>query len=148
MTAEENKEIVRRFFEAGSDGTDYEGVVDEIVAPGYVCHMPPYPDLHGPEGVKEFHARSLSIMPDLREEIEDIIAEGDKVAVRWTLSGTHEGESRLGIAPTGKRISITGTSIMRFEGGKIAEQWAVFDLLGMMQQMGAMPTPEQKQAAT
>ena len=138
MTTEENKAIVRRWYEAGSD----DEVTDEIVAPGYICHVPPYPDIRGPEGAKEFDARSLAILPDLREEIEDMIAEGDKVAVRWTLSGTHEGESRLGVAPTGRRISITGTSIMRFEGGKIAEQWSVFDLMGMMQQMGAMPAPE------
>ena len=147
MTAEENKAIIRRLFqEADYTGATHDEVVDEIVAPDYVCHIPPYPDIHGPEGVKEFHAQTLMILPDYREEIEDTIAEGDKVAVRWTLSGTHEGESRLGVAPTGKRISTTVTSIMRFEGGNLAEEWSVFDAQGMMQQTGAIPAPEQAEA--
>ena len=147
MTTEENKAIARRLYEAASAGGGYDEIADQLVASDYVGHMPPYPDVHGPEGDKEFHARTLTILPDARIEIEDMVAEGDRVAVRWTLSGTHEGETRLGVAPTGKRVSIAGTSIMRFEGGKLAEDWSVFDLMGMMQQMGAMPASEQ-QAAT
>lgn len=144
MSAEENKAIARRLYEAAYAGGEYDRVADELVASDYVGRMPPYPDVHGVEGDKEFHARTLAILPDARIEVEDVVAEGDRVAVRWTLSGTHEGETRLGVAPTGKHISISGTTIMRFEDGKVAEDWSVCDLLGMMQQLGAMPAPEQQ----
>ena len=74
--------------------------------------------------------------------IEDVIAEGDKVAVRFTFRGTHQGEL-MGIPPTGKQVTISGMDINRIAGGKIAERWAVFDMLGMLQQLGVMPAPEQ-----
>ena len=147
MSAEENKTIHRRLYEASSAGGGNEEVVDGLVSPDFVGHAPPYPDVHDPENLKEFNARTLTILPDARYEIEDMLAEGDKVAVRWTPSGTHQGESRQGIAPTGKGVSMTGISIARFDGGKLAEAWYVFDLMGMMQQMGALPTPEQRAEA-
>ena len=82
-----------------------------------------------------------SAIPDLRVVVEDIIAEGDKVAVRYTLEGTHEGEL-FGVPPTGKRVSIKSISVERVSDGKIIEHWRVTDSLDMMQQLGAIPTPE------
>jgi predicted ester cyclase len=78
--------------------------------------------------------------PDLRFTAEDIIAEGDKVAARYTMRGTHQGEF-MGVAPTGNRIEVTGIDIVRFEGGKMVEHWANSDELGMMQQLGVIPAP-------
>ena len=74
--------------------------------------------------------------------LEDMIAEGDKVAVRFTLRGTHGGDL-MGIPPTGKPVAVTGIDINRIADGKIAERWANFDALGLMQQLGVIPTPEQ-----
>ena len=82
-----------------------------------------------------------SAMPDLRVVVEDMIAEGDKVAVRYTLEGTHEGEL-FGVPPTGQRLSIKSISVERVSDGKIIEHWRVTDSLDMMQQLGAIPTPE------
>jgi len=80
-------------------------------------------------------------MPDLRVVVEDMIAEGDKVAVRYTLEGTHEGEL-FGVSPTGQRLSIKSISVERVSDGKIIEHWRVTDSLDMMQQLGAISTPE------
>ena len=82
-----------------------------------------------------------SAIPDLRVVVEDMIAEGDKVAVRYTLEGTHEGEL-FGVPPTGQRLSIKSISVERVSDGKIIEHWRVTDSLDMMQQLGAIPTPE------
>ncbi len=81
-------------------------------------------------------------MPDLRVVIEDMIADGDKVAVRYTLEGTHEGEL-FGVPPTGQRLSIKSIAIERVSDGKIREHWRVTDSLDMMQQLGVIPSPEQ-----
>ena len=77
---------------------------------------------------------------DFRVTVENIVAEGDKVALHLTWGGTHKGEF-AGIAPTGKQATMTVINIYRVEGGKIAEQWAVADMLGLMQQLGAVPPP-------
>jgi len=78
--------------------------------------------------------------PDVRLTIEDMVAEGDKVAVRWAWSGTHRGEY-MGIAPTGKEVTYTGITIHRITGGKIVESWDEVDNLGLMQQLGVAPPP-------
>jgi predicted ester cyclase len=80
-------------------------------------------------------------MPDLRVVIDDMIAEGDKVAVRYTLEGTHEGDL-FGVPPTGRRVSIESFSVERVSEGKIREHWRITDTLDMLQQLGAIPTPE------
>jgi len=80
-------------------------------------------------------------MPDLRVVVEDMIAEGDKVAVRYTLEGTHEGEL-FGVPPTGQRLSIKSISIEQVSDGKIREHWRITDTLDMMQQLGAIPKPQ------
>jgi predicted ester cyclase len=80
-------------------------------------------------------------MPDLRVIVEDMVAEGDKVAVRYTLEGTHEGEL-FGVPPTGQRLSIKSISVERVSDGTIREHWRITDTLDMMQQLGVVPAPE------
>ena len=140
MSAEENRAVVRRFWGVWEDGNI--GLVDELLAPDYVNHSPGMPDQPtGPEGVKAVVAMFRSGMPDLRVVIDDMIAEDDKVAVRYTIEGTHEGDL-FGIPPTGRRVSIESFTVERVSDGKIREHWRITDSLNMMQQLGAIPTPE------
>jgi steroid delta-isomerase-like uncharacterized protein len=141
MSAEENKAIMRRYFSVFEQGNI--DLLDELLAPDYVNHTPATPDLPtGPEGVKGVVSMFRSAMPDLRVIVEDMVAEGDKVAVRYTLEGTHEGEL-FGVPPTGQRLSIKSISVERVSDGKIREHWRVTDSLDMMQQLGVIPVPEQ-----
>ncbi|MHC4329187.1 MAG: ester cyclase, partial [Planctomycetota bacterium] len=114
------------------------GVIDELFAADYVMHDPAWPiEVKGPEGFKQWAGAMLEpFFSDSRVAAEDIIAEGDKVAVRWTWSGTHTGEF-MGIPPTGRHITITGFSIHRFANGKVVESWVSYDMMGMMQQLTA-----------
>jgi steroid delta-isomerase-like uncharacterized protein len=112
------------------------------VAPDYVNHSPGIPGQpEGPEGIKAVVSMFRSGMPDLRVNIDDMIAEGDRVAVRYKIEGTREGEL-FGVPPTGRRLSIESCTVERVSDGKIREHWRVTDTLDMMQQLGAIPTPQ------
>ena len=138
MSAEENKAVIRRFLEEVFTAGHLE-LVDELFAPSYVLHDPSVPqEVHGPEGMKQYVAMYRAAYPDTRFTIEDQITEGDEVATRWTGRGTHQGEL-MGIAPTGRVV--TGIEIDRVAGGKIEETWVSHDALGMMQQLGIVPSP-------
>ena len=140
MSAEENKEIVRRFWGVWEEGNI--GLVDELVGPDYVNHSPGMPNQpEGPEGIKAVVNMFRGGMPDLRVVIEDVIAEGDKVVMRYRIEGTHEGEL-FGVPPTGRRVSIQSITVERVSGGKIREHWRVTDTLDMMRQLGAISAPE------
>jgi len=140
MSAEENKEIVRRFWGVWEEGNI--GLVDELVGPDYVNHSPGMPNQpQGPEGIKAIVNMFRAGMPDLRVVIEDVIAEGDKVMMRYRIEGTHEGEL-FGVPPTGRRVSIESITVERVSGRKIREHWRVTDTLDMMQQLGAILAPE------
>jgi steroid delta-isomerase-like uncharacterized protein len=131
---------VRRFWGVWEEGNI--GLVDELVAPDYVNHSPGIPDQpEGPEGIKVLVSMSRGGMLDLRVVIDDMIAEGDRVAVRYTIEGTHEGEL-FGVPPTGRRLSIESCTVEQVSDGKIREHWRVTDTLDMMQQLGAIPTPQ------
>jgi predicted ester cyclase len=114
-----------------------------LASPDLVVHNTP-PDITGDfEGIKQAISIHRTGFPDLRFEIEDQLAEGDKVVSRWTLYwGTHKGEW-VGIPPTGKQVTITGISIQRYTGRKIVEGWLEMDMLSMMQQLGVVPPPGQ-----
>jgi predicted ester cyclase len=99
----------------------------------------------GPEGVKQGARGYREAFPDLSMKVEEIVAENDLVAVRWTARGTHKNEL-FGIAPTGKEATVTGITIDRWAGGKIAESWTNWDTLGLLQQLGAVPAPAQTPA--
>jgi steroid delta-isomerase-like uncharacterized protein len=140
MSAEENKEIVRQFWGVWEEGN--LGLVDELVGLDYVNHSPGMPNQpEGPEGIKAVVSMFRAGMPDLRVVIEDVIAEGDKVMMRYRIEGTHEGEL-FGVPPTGRRVSIESITVERVSGRKIREHWRVTDTLDMMQQLGAIPAPE------
>jgi steroid delta-isomerase-like uncharacterized protein len=142
MSAEENKAIFRRYVEeVGNQGN--LDLADEIFD-RYHAHQPDGSVLQrGPEDVKRFMGEFREAFPDFHTTIEDQIAEGDKVVSRWRMRGTHVGEFR-GIAPTGQELDITGIGIFRFSSeGKVVESWDNFDQLGMMRQLGVIPSPEQ-----
>lgn len=140
MARDDLKAMVRRELEEvyGAGNLD---VVDEIVSTGYVGHDSAIPEpLRGPGAVKQAAAGYRAAFPDLRLTIESQIAEDDVVVTRWTATGTHQGEL-FGIAPTGKQATVSGISIDRFSGGKVAESWTNWDTLGLLQQLGAVATP-------
>lgn len=138
MSIEENKALFRRWYEDVVNDNDY-AVVDELLAPDYVAHFPGAPpvDRNGHKGMVEMFAAAF---PDWQEHVHDVIAEGDKVVIRVTAGGTHEGEFQ-GMSPTGKTVTITGIGIARIENGRVAESWWDFDAIGLMQQLGAIPAP-------
>jgi steroid delta-isomerase-like uncharacterized protein len=139
--SEENKAVVRRFFEEGFNKGD-GSVFDELVAEGTVDHDPQnrFRDVTGPEGAKKGMELYRSAFPDLRFTIEDQIAEGNMVATRFTGTGTQEGDLP-DLPATHKRTTVGGVTIDRIENGKIVETWVYWDALGLMQQLGAVPTP-------
>jgi steroid delta-isomerase-like uncharacterized protein len=139
MSVEENKALFRRWFEDVVNRNDYSKV-EELLAPGYRAHFPGAPDAIDRDGHRGMVELFAAAFPDWEEQIQDVIAEGDRVVLRVTAGGTHEGEFQ-GIAPTGKQVTITGMGIVRVENGQIAESWWEFDAIGLMQQLGAIPAP-------
>jgi predicted ester cyclase len=113
--------------------------IDEIVDPDLIFHVPAPVDATGAQLFKLVWAALLRAFPDLEVTTEDVIAEGDKVVYRNTVTGTHLGEYR-GLAPTGKSITYNEIFIIRFAGGRIAEIWGVVDVYGQMQQLGVLPS--------
>ena len=139
--AEGNKAIARRWFDELFNAQNLD-VADEITAPDSVTHDPLLTHLpSGPEGDKYVVNLYHGSFPDARITIEDQIAEGDRVVTRWTGRGTHRVEF-MGVAPSDNRVEIAGVTINRISGGKIAETWTIYDALGLMQQIGAMPSSE------
>lgn len=140
---DDNRTVVRRWMEAWNGGlAGLVRAVDELMADDYVRHDPNTPEVRGREAQKQLVTMFLTAFDDLHLTIEDLVAEGDKVAGRITVRATHKGEL-FGIPPTGRQVTVSMLEIYRLAGDKIAEQWIVMDALGMMQQLGAIPTPEQ-----
>jgi steroid delta-isomerase-like uncharacterized protein len=96
-------------------------------------------ELHGTEGARQLVEGYRGAFPDLHFTVEDQVAEGEKVVTRWTARATHQGEL-LSIPPSGNQVTIRGITIDRFSGGKMVESWDNYDALGMMQQIGAIPS--------
>ncbi len=138
MSVEENKAVELRFFEEVVNKGNL-AVIDEIVAANFVGRSALPGVAPDREGYKQFFAMAHSAFPDFHSTLEDMIAEGDKVVQRFTVRGTHKGEW-MGIAPTGKQIEVGGIAIHRLAGGKIVEDWTSMDMLGMMQQLGVIPS--------
>jgi steroid delta-isomerase-like uncharacterized protein len=135
--AQQNKTIVRRFVEEFQNGGN-ESAAEELLAADFVDHSP-FPGVAPDrEGVKRLFAALRQAFPDLRAKIHDQLAEKDRVATRKTFRGTHRGEF-LGIAPTGRSVSFDVIDVVRIADGRIAEQWNVVDLMGLLQQIGPQP---------
>ena len=145
--SQENKALTRRSWEIVAKGSleTLDDALQEVYADTIVMHEPAE-DVRGIEGLKQFVTMIRSALPDLRITLEDDIAEGDKVVSRWRAQGTHQGEL-MGSAPTGNEVAITGITIHRIEDGKIVEEWENWDALGLMQQIGAVPSPEEQAQA-
>ena len=138
MSTEQNKSVVQRAFDSMSEGRDqFLAEHDEIYGENLVGHfsgMPPVDrDMH-----RQFGLATYSSFPDLKRPVEDLIAEDDKVVARWSSVGTHSGDF-MGTPPTGKTVRTTGITIFRLADGKIVEEWSESDMLGMLQQVGALP---------
>jgi steroid delta-isomerase-like uncharacterized protein len=139
MSTEENKATFRRFFEEMWNRGNL-AVIDELVSSNHVFHEPNSPEpIRGPEGFKQYVKMNRHAYPDVHVTIEDLIAEGDKVTNRFTFTGTQTGDL-LGIPPTGKRVTVTAIVISHFVAGKFMESWINSDGLGMLQQLGVIPT--------
>jgi steroid delta-isomerase-like uncharacterized protein len=133
------KEIVKRLFEEPWTGNF--DVIDEFVAPEYVGYDPAEPEpIRGPAGVKANFEKYRAAFSDARITVKEQVAEGDTVATRWKARGTHDGEF-AGIAPTGKEVTVKGFTFSKLENGKVIEEHQVWDALGMLVQLGAVPAP-------
>lgn len=138
MSVDENKAVVRRYYEKVLNGGNIQ-LLEDIAGPEYVEHDPIPGQGNGLEGLKQ-RVEMLRAAFQPCFTVEDMIAEGDKVVVRWTNHGTHVSEF-MGIPPTGRSFSIAGIDIHRLSGGKMAEHWHVVDLFSQMQQLGMIPEP-------
>jgi steroid delta-isomerase-like uncharacterized protein len=138
--ATSNRATFSRFHEAFNSG-DVEVIaktIDEVVEPDVLFHSPAPIDATGAQALRQVWAVLLRAFPDLHVAVEDVIAEGDKVVCRNTVTGTHQGEYR-GLPPTGRSVTYNEIFIVRFAGGRIAEIWGVADVYSQMRQLGAIP---------
>jgi steroid delta-isomerase-like uncharacterized protein len=138
MSTEENKAIVRRIFDEFLNTGDPDAA-DELFAADFVNHSPGRGAAPDREGMKRFISSLRRTFPDMKLTPDDLIAEGDKVTVRMTISGTHRGEI-AGVAATGKQVTWDAISILRFAGGKAVERWNISDELGLLRQLGVKPS--------
>ncbi len=136
MSIEENKQLLRRYQEIyNSNDLDRltEVVSEKLLTPRILPGLPP-----GLEGARAAHQIMLAGFPDYQTLIEDLIAEGGKVAARIRMTGTHRGDF-MGISPTGRKVEFTGIYIARIENGKIVEHWGEEDSVSLLRQLGALP---------
>jgi steroid delta-isomerase-like uncharacterized protein len=138
MTPERLKALVRtEFAEVWNEGN--LDAVDTLYASDYLGRDSGSPEpVRGREALKRFFAEQRAALPDLHARIDDLVAEGDRVVVRWTTSGTQRGEL-LGVQPTGKQVTMAGISILRVAGGQIAEEWTTWDALAVLRTLGVAP---------
>lgn len=134
--SEQNKAIVRRWIKE-LDKHNFE-IMDELVSPDVAFHMPG--NTMAFEPYKQFVCDVYEALPDLHHELEDLFADGDYVMMRATDSGTQKGVF-MGVPPTGKKVTVTAMGIFRIKQGKVVEGWEELDMLGLMQQIGALPAP-------
>ena len=133
--SEENKELVRRSWAESGHNLD---IFDEVYTPDALWHLPDR-DIRGVEEMKQYVTTYINAFPDASVTVEDEIAEGDQVVNRFTIRGTHQGETEELGPPTGRQMEQKGLAISRIEGGKIVEEWQAYDNLSVMQQLGLAP---------
>ena len=142
MSTEENKAIVRRFFELGPSSGDMNAA-NALLDPNFALHTP-LPSAPGIQGINDVVTTCRAAFEHLNVTVEDMVAEGNKVTARFTARGIHKGQF-MGLPPTGKSITMTGIEIFRIENGKIAELWGEANMLGLMEQLGIVPAFGQTQ---
>ena len=121
--------------------------LDELHAADYTEHHAPFPDVKGLDAFKQMVAGARTTYPDFHITIHELIQEGDRLAARWSWTGTHLGQTRqLAIPPTGKQITLTGSQILHIEDNKLIEGWQFADDLGLLQQFGLTPQPATQEA--
>jgi len=133
MNHEANKRVIARLYEEVFAQWKLD-VIDEVIGPEFLAHGAPADASRGPQGFRQFYARLRAAFPDLRYAVEDMVAESDKVVVRWRWDGTHRGCFR-DIAPTGKRVCLTGIAIYRLAGGKVIERWVEVGMEDLLKQL-------------
>ena len=139
--SEELKAVVRRFLEEIWHKGNLDAI-EEFIAPNYIrheSHTESGGDIHGPEGARQTIAMIRAAFPDIHFTMEDVLVDKDRVVVRWTCRGSHQGVFK-NIAPTGRRVTFTGINIYRIADGKIVERWSNDDGLSLLQQLGVMPS--------
>ena len=132
MDGKMNKVAKKKYFEAVNAGN--LDAIDDLFAPDYVLHMAGAPDVEGATTLKQMVAGSLAAVSDAEFEVQDMVAEGDRVATRWTMTGVHSGEF-FGVPPTNRRLTMNGIVIDRFQDGRVVEAWESFDMHGLMAQL-------------
>ena len=138
MAAETNKLVMNRFLEFIN--TSSEKLAQELISPNAVFHVPGRTEpMRGPAGYLAIIGMMRGGFPDIQWTLEEMVAEGDKIAARFTMRGTHRG-TFFGIPPTGKTISVQAMNIYRLSGGQFVEEHGQPDMLGLLQQIGAVPT--------
>lgn len=142
VSTEANKDLVHRLWYEELWGKWNTGIADDLFTPNYILHLAGSPDPVARDGTKHVVSMFGAAFPDLTHTVEEMVAEGNTVAARWTIRGTHQGEFQ-GMAPTGKQVQVTGITIHHLTEGRITESWLVFDTLTVLQQLGAIPIPEQ-----
>ena len=143
MSTVDNKATVRRFFEEVLNQGKV-ALLDELFAPNFLYHDATRPDVRTLEDYKRFLTETHSAFPDVHFTLEDVIAEGEELVVRWTMRGTNTGDivTPMHIPATGKQITVTGIGIGRTVEGKTVELWNEQDYLGLFQQLGLIPVPQ------
>jgi steroid delta-isomerase-like uncharacterized protein len=139
--SEDNKALARSSWEEIVNKQNPQAI-EEVYAPNFVWHEPDQ-DIQGYEQARQFVSAFFKGFPDINISVEDVIAEGDKAVTRYTIRGTHQGETEEFGPPTEKQMELKGITIHRFEGGKIVEEWERYDNLSVMQQLGLAPEQEQ-----
>lgn len=135
MSTEQNRAILRRRVEEIWNQGNLT-VIDDLIADDFVSNG----QAIGREGFRQFVSTVRTAFPDLQFTVEDIVTEGDKVSVRYVGRGTQQGEF-AGLPASGKRVQFTGIDIFRIADGQMAEEWLMYDQLGLLQQLGAIPVP-------
>jgi predicted ester cyclase len=143
MSAKEIKALMRCAFEVINKGKAASITIDEIWAPNFVLHTGTGRDIRGLKDYKQWWSENYNAFPDLHFTLDDMVVEGDKVVSRYTMTGTHKGEI-MGIPPTNKKVTNWMIEIDHVAGGKLMEGWVRWDTLGLMQQLGVIPTPKKE----
>lgn len=141
MSAEQNKALIRSAIEAFQN-PEARDAYFELYDPDCVFHGFPPGLPPGVEGFKQFYQLFFAAFPDAHIDVEDMIGEGDQVAARYTIRGTHQG-AFMNLAPTGTPVAVRGATVLRFDNGKCVERWQYFDEMSLLQQLGALPPPSQ-----